>query len=184
MSRHHRTWATAWSVGRLLSQRWPLPKALAQRPELMEPGQRLHEWTYLHDTGGLCPAPDDTIAGWADAWKQFSYTFTPSWDFREHVFEVLPSDTLPVGFHGIVDAAGSVRGRMTVADLKTGKPDDQHQVQLALYAMGMFPKTAMKIQRLNIYLTKDGRFRVMVRDDPRDLLLARELLTQAGQEGA
>jgi hypothetical protein len=160
-----------------------MPEALALRPELMEPGRKLHEWTLLYDTGELCPTPDDTIAGWTEAWKRFSYAFTPSWSYREHVFEVLPTDSISVGFHGIVDAAGSVRGRLTVADIKTGKPDDQHPVQLALYALGMFPQTAMTIQRLNIYLTKAGQYRAVLHDDPRDFVLAHELLQQAKEVG-
>lgn len=179
--KHHRAWVTAWSVGRLLRQRWPMPAILAANPALLEPGRRLHEWSYLHDTGGLCPTPDDTIEGYAEAWKRFGYTFSPSWSHREHVFEVLADDVRPVGFHGIIDCAGSVRGRLTVADLKTGKPDDQHQIQLAFYSIGLCPATAENVQRLNVYLQKDGRFRVVLRDDPRDFIICRDLLTQAAE---
>ena len=180
---HHREWATAWSVGRLLRQKWPLPSILQQRPDLMKPGRDLHEWTYLHDSGELCPKPNETIVGWANAYKEFGYTFTPSWSHREHVFEILKNDTIPLGFHGIVDAAGSVRGRLTVADLKTGQPSDQHPVQLAFYALGLFPNTATSVQRMNIYLSKDGSFRVVLRDDPRDFILAYDLLRQAKEVG-
>jgi RecB family exonuclease len=147
----------------------------------MSAGVRLHEWTLLHDTGELCPEPDDEIAGFATAWKRFSYAFSPSWStgYRERVFEVLASDTIPLGFHGIVDACGSVRGKITVCDIKTGQPDDQHPVQLALYALGLFPRTATSVQRLNVYLAKDGSYRAVLRDDPRDFICAHELLTQA-----
>jgi len=147
----------------------------------MSAGVRLHEWTYLHDTGELCPEPDDEIAGFATAWKRFSYAFSPSWStgYRERVFEVLASDTIPLGFHGIVDACGSVRGKLTVCDLKTGAPDEAHPIQLALYAMGLFPSRHLPIQRLNVYLGKDGSYRAVLRDDPRDFICAHELLTQA-----
>jgi hypothetical protein len=181
MSRHHREWATAWSVGRILQQKWPLPEALAKHPDLMKPGRDLHEWTCLHDTGSLFPEPDPEIAGFATAWKRFSYAFSPSWSIREGAFEVLASDTIPLGFHGIVDACGSVRGKLTVCDLKTGNPTEAHPIQLALYTMGLFPKTAHAgtIQRLNVYVTKDGTYRAVLRDDPRDFILAHELLTKA-----
>ena len=177
MSRHRRNWNTPGSVGRLMQQRWPMPEILAQRPELMEPGRALHEWTELNDRGELCPTPDETIAGWAEAWKRFSYAFSPSFSHVEHVFE---TDQ----FHGIVDRAGSIRGKMSVLDLKTGKPaTPQHGVQLAFYALGMFPNTAQTAQRLNVYLRKDGEFRLVVRDDPRDFVICRELLNQAYSEG-
>jgi hypothetical protein len=181
LSNHRRDWVTGWSVGRLLRQRWPLPAILSTKPGLMDPGRRLHEWTFLNDTGAWCPtlAPDDPIAGWAEAWKRFGYTFSPSWDYREKVFEVSAGDDLPMGFHGIVDCAGSLRGKMTVLDIKTGGPADQHGVQLAFYALGLFPQTARNLQRANVYVRKNGSYRLVVRDDPRDFVACQELLQQA-----
>jgi hypothetical protein len=154
MPRHDYTWRSAWSVSRILQARWPMPDEIPQ--SVLERGSRIHEWTENYDTGTsmVPPAPYE---GWCEAYKRFSYTMSPSWTDVESPVE---TDQ----YHGILDRAGFMRGKQVVADIKTGPPRESDRLQLAAYALAMYPKRYQSIVRVGVYITKDGEWKIQTHD--------------------
>jgi hypothetical protein len=173
-ARHKREWRTDWSVTALLNQHFPRPAYIT--PEILERGRAVHELCYLSDEQQPLDLPEP-LTGYLRAWGAFTTAMNPCWSHREFCFE---TDT----FHGILDRAGVLNGRLTVVDIKCGTPPngvtpERTGVQLALYTMGIFPQTAEKIQRLAVHIMKDGKYRVKTYDHPADFVLARTLLQEA-----
>jgi hypothetical protein len=169
-------WTTPWSVGALLEQKWPMGYV---PPEALERGSQVHSIIEAIDTGSLAPTPPPHLQGYVDAWKKFTYALSPSWDKVEYAF-----DNPELGFHGIVDRVGTAgaQGLRTIADAKTGKVPSplngptRISVQLALYALGVYPNSATEIVRIAVECSKDGRYRVVRFESPDDFIVAQQLL--------
>jgi len=154
------TWTTPLSVSRILAHRYG--DAFFVPAAALERGQRVHAWTEALDLGQE-PRPPEDIAGWCDAYRTFSREMTPSWERIE-----APFDCPRLGYHGIVDRVGSLRGHdRVVADIKTGAPRSSDAIQLAAYAMGLY-ENWQACQRVGIYIAKDGTYKIKVYADLSD----------------
>jgi hypothetical protein len=129
-------------------------------------GAEVHRWCCAEDSGEPYTI-DEALQGYADAWKAFSYQFTPSWTHMEHVF-----DTGDGGFHGILDRAGSLRGTDTVLEIKTGEGGGQPRtpIQLAAYTMALHPRRFPEIQRVEVRLSRSGKYKVLIHSDPKNFI--------------
>jgi len=172
-------WVSAWSVSRLIAQRWPMPKHISDA--VLERGRRIHEWTEQLDLG-MEPTPPEEIAGWCKAYRRFGYSLSPSFTQVEYNFDAGSRKDGAFGWHGIADRIGVVRGKRTVLDIKSGGPQPQHPIQLAFYALGLYPQSYLKIQRLGVYLKSNGTFKVKTYSDPEDFMACHALLRQAYEE--
>jgi hypothetical protein len=166
------SWKSAWSVTRLLNAKFGSPVHVP--PEALLRGTLIHEWCAALDLGCPFTAPDE-LKGWCEAYKQFTYDFTPSWDRVEEM-----TDSEDLGYHGIVDRTGHLRGRMTVADIKSGAPrKPQDPLQLAAYTMLLFPTSYSAIQRVGIYLRKDGTYKTVAYTKASDYATWQNILKEA-----
>lgn len=178
---HHYAWATKWSVGRLLEPRFPMPNI---PPSALERGSLVHSITEAIDTGGLVPGVPPELEGYVQAWKKFTYAMAPSWGVNGDSGVEYAFDNSEYGFHGIIDRLGScgAQGLKTILDIKTGRvpgPDNgpsRVSVQLALYALGVYPRSATAIQRIAVACAKDGTYKVTRFTSPDDFIVAKELI--------
>jgi len=163
-------WRSAWSVTRILSQRYPMPPFIPTAA--LKRGADVHAWCQAWDDG-QAPIPPEEIRGWCEGWKRFDQAFTPSWDFVEYAVEC-------DDYHGFLDRAGSLRGRPNVLEIKTGRPraEGVDGLQLAAYAKALHPTTYDTVQRLGVYLTEAGKYTVRVYADPNDFLLWAKLVQE------
>ena len=163
---------SAWSVGRVLAR---LDAGVSRylNAEALARGIAVHEWSAAHDEGAPYTI-EDALRGYAEAWKRFSYTMSPSWTCIEHVFDT-------GRYHGIIDRAGIVRGKDAVVDLKTGEGGSSPRtaLQIAAYTQALHPARCHDIQRLEVRLSKTGRYRVVTHRDPADFLVWNRLLREA-----
>jgi hypothetical protein len=164
------TWTTPLSVSRILAHRFG--DAFFVPAAALERGHRVHAWTEALDLGQE-PRPPEDIAGWCEAYRSFSRHMTPSWERIE-----APFDSPKLGFHGIVDRVGSMRGHEVVADIKTGAPRAADAIQLAAYAMGLC-EDWQACQRVGIYIGKDGGYKIKVYSDLSDGTTFLSLLKEA-----
>jgi hypothetical protein len=171
MDRNAITWKSAWSVGRVLAQRFGGTDHIP--PSALTRGIVIHAWCEDYDLGQLV-TPDAAYAGWCEAYKAFTYAKSPSW--YDHGVERI-FDTGQ--YHGVVDRQGVVHGQETVADIKTGKPSRKDALQLAAYTQALHPQTYAKILRLGIYLSRDGTYRLKVYTNPCDFEEWNTLLNRA-----
>lgn len=126
-----------------------------------ERGTAVHIACQLWDEDNLDGASvDQAIAGYVEAWKQFTRDFSPNWRHIE-----------TRGFHptlryaGTVDRAGVIDGRMTVLDIKTGAPHPVWGIQTAAYAQMLGMPSA---RRATVKLNDDGTYRLRPWNDPTD----------------
>ena len=173
-------WSTAWSVGRLLSLRWPYTADMtASMTAALERGVAAHAACEDYDKGeGYAPHPD--IAPYLSAWKDYTRHHTPSWneDGVEHEF-----DSGEHGFHGIIDRLGSVRGDACV-ELKTsargGPSHPRTAIQLAAYTLAYYGRVrAARIKRLEVQLRADGTYKLYTHDNLADFAVLDALLEEA-----
>ena len=170
-----RQWNSAWSVTRILAQRWPMPPYIPQ--SALERGRAVHYWCELWDKG-CAPTPPPAIAGYCQGWKRFEYAFSPSW--REDGVE-LPVDS--DDYHGVVDRTGWIKGgKAVVLEIKCGTPRPQgvDGIQLAAYARALEPTSYDKLLRVAVYLSNkpEGDFKVQVYADPHDHVVWDQLVKE------
>lgn len=124
------------------------------KPEHSARGRAVHAWTAALDTGAPLPDLDPAFTGYTLGWSQWTAMTKPVWTHVEHVV------ARPVlGIAGTLDRLGFIAGRPTLVDLKTGSPSKWHAVQLAGYDALLHD--GVERQRLLVYVTKDGRCRVV-----------------------
>jgi len=176
-----RQWQTAWSVGRLLSLRWPYrdegmpPTVLAA----LERGVEVHRACEAWDLGqGYTPSLE--IEPYLEAWKSYCRAHTPSWaeDGIEHRFDS------NAGFHGVIDRVGNIHGVDTCLEIKSsrrgGPSHPRTAIQLAAYTLAYYGKVrAPRIKRLEVQLC-DGAYRIFTHSQLADFLVVQELLQEAG----
>lgn len=174
MSRSRPEWVSAWSVTRVLARR-EAPRFLDEAA--LERGIAVHAWAAAHDEGAPYTIQDEDWIGYTEAWKRFSHALTPSWTHVEHVFDT-------GRYHGIIDRAGSIRGRDVVVDLKTGEGGSSPRtpLQIAAYTQALHPSRFHDIQRIEVRLSRSGRYRVITHRDPADFLVWDHLLREALNE--
>ena len=165
-------WVSAWSVGRIIRLRYPIPSFVSDA--VLESGRLFHSWSEAHDQG-QAPTPQEAIRPYCEAYKAYTYALSPSYTQIEYVFD-------NGEFHGIVDRVGYLRNKLSVIELKTGGAQKWHGVQLAFYTKALYPTSALDIQRLGVYLRKNGTYEVRVYDDVRDYLEMSELLRLATEK--
>lgn len=131
-------------------------------------GRLVHQALEWFDVGDLDEdGLDDRLVPYLEAWKAF---------LRESGFVVASTErrlySEPRGIAGTVDRVGTLKGRPTVIDLKTGGPERWHALQVAAYASMVREADGVplaKIQRACVYLTHDGRYRLEMHDDKQDM---------------
>jgi hypothetical protein len=164
---------SAYSVGRVLRHTFGGPDRVPE--SVLQRGIDVHEWTEHYDLGQLVtPAPH--LKGWCDAYKAFTYACSPSWEDNgvERIFDT-------GSYHGVVDRIGSMRGHdLCVADIKTGAPRSQgvDGIQLAAYTAAIYPKEALSVLRVGIYIKQDGTWKLRVYDNPKDFAVWNTLLQE------
>jgi hypothetical protein len=180
MGERDHPWKTDWSVTRVLQTRWPLPPFIP--PEALERGSRVHAYTEELDRGAVI-TPDADVAGWVDAYKDFSAQLRPTWELREHVMEDLEANV-----HGILDCMGYLSGheQPCVLDIKTGgdrasTSNPAHAIQTAAYAWLYDRKDYLSYARYGLYLRRDGKWRLKLFDNPNDFRTWEQLLHDAQQ---
>lgn len=115
--------------------------------------------TYVHQACDLVDdddlgAIDPACAGYVAAYQRFLAEARPEWAHREHA---VCDPTL--GYAGTLDRAGTLNGRWTVLDIKTGSPAPWHGVQLAAYGR-LVPRDGLKPDRFDLYLRADGTYQL------------------------
>lgn len=171
-----RSWSTAWSVGRLLSLRWPYPDdPTGALTVAMQRGIRVHEYTAAWDRGEpfTFVGSEAHLDPYAAAWRDFTRQHSPSWDYIEAVFD-------GPDYHGIVDRGGSLSGRTVVVEIKTGEGPSLPRtgVQLAAYTRALHGTRSPQIPRLEVRLSRTGRYRIHTHTNLADFLILDELLEQ------
>jgi hypothetical protein len=165
--------SSAWSVGRVLATVFGSPDFIPA--VYLKRGADIHRWTEHYDLGQVY-RPEEDLAGWCDAYKAFTYAHAPSWHDNgiETVFETGV-------YHGVIDRIGFLKGfGESVCDIKTGKPNPKKDsLQLAAYTQGFFPETYDSIDRVGIYIAKDGTYKVRQYDDNEDFQRWKEILHHA-----
>ncbi len=127
-------------------------------------GKRVHHLTELFDIGLY--EHDEEYGGYVDAWEAF---------LLYEKAKVLFSETLvynPVmNLAGTIDRFIEMNGKIYIEDSKTGSNADWHKYQLALYALII---EEPEIGRCNVVLKPNGKYRLIIRDDPQDIVKAGE----------
>ena len=127
----------------------------------LDRGSQVHAATALWDADDLDETClDAAIRGRLDAWKAFRAATSAD-------FQILETETPRhhplLRYAGTPDRVGVWRGRPAVVDLKCGKPEPFHGVQLAGYSM-----LTAAVERLAVYLADDGTFKVVTHTDRTD----------------
>jgi hypothetical protein len=136
-------------------------------------GSAVHAATLALDLGDE-PVLPAAWAGYLDAYRAFRQALRCEWRELEH-----PRYSLPLGFAGTPDRAGSVSRREAVVELKTAQSGARvawHGYQLAAQDLLLGGVRGMR-QRLAVYLLPDGRFKVLEYDGPADYLHFLEALS-------
>lgn len=147
--------------------------------EASERGTAVHRLTANYDMGVLDP---ETVVskyrGWLLSHEKAMEAIRPTWSDIE-----VPFMHTQLRFGGRPDRVGEVFRLHTVADGKSGAENKKADpIQLALQAILAAPLTHLKDprqwQRLNIYWSQTGRFKVVPRTDKRDFDTAYEIIRQ------
>ena len=130
-------------------------------------GSRVHEATVLYDQGKLDQYEvGDTIKGYVESWSKLYLTHPFMWtDFEKSGYDkklLVAGTTDRIGKYDIDYNA--------IADIKTGDPEPEAELQTAAYALLNFPDSAAKVRRFIVRLYKDGAEpKVIEHKDPYDL---------------
>ncbi len=149
-------------------------------PESRERGTAVHDLTRDVDLG--VPASGKSwreYAGYVEGYIACLAALQhPKWVAIEE-----PDIHAALKFGGRPDRLGPVFGRFTVAEIKSGVKMSSHRLQTALQAILVAPRYALPAeawQRLAVYLTATGRYKVELHEDKRDFDEARRILKRCG----
>jgi hypothetical protein len=115
------------SVTRILTKAG-LIKARFYTEEARNRGSMVHTLTEEFDLTGRWSKEALQYPGWVDAYREFTGLHKPSWTHIE-VGVYHPG----VPYAGTCDRIGSLFGKPTVLDIKSGSPAEWHWLQLAAY---------------------------------------------------
>lgn len=101
-------------------------------------------------------------AGYGEAYRAYLRYAQPRWLELEQ-----PRVNRKLGFSGTRDRLGIIGGWVTNVDLKSGVVAEQDGMQLAGYDL-LDGKPDMRRRRVNVYLRRNGTFRIVERTDPDD----------------
>ena len=139
--------------------------------EAMEVGTYVHDMTAAYDQDDL---DEDRLwepaRPYLEAWKRFRA------ESEVIILEVEKVVYSPIyQFAGTVDRiARSMSGEPTVIEVKTGRPEKWHAIQLAAYAMAADP--SLNYQRTVVHLQPDGRYKLARFTRPDDVSTFRSAL--------
>lgn len=138
-------------------------------------GTLVHQALEFDDLGELDGATlDALLVPYVQAWRRFR---------AESGFLVVEVDGVPGvevrlahasrGFAGTLDRVGVLNGRLTIVDIKSGAPQPWIALQLAGYAEllragGNFLDPVARIQRVGVFVTADGGYKVQTYTDRDD----------------
>lgn len=164
-----------------------------------ERGTTVHQLTSDYDLG-LIPDMAALVSpyrGWLDAYVGAMRVMRPAWVLVE---EMLYSERY--GFAGRLDRAGHIAGQRAILEIKTcprppaparpiwslaDRDATSHQIQTALQAILLAERDRVApeaIARYVVYVTEQGRYKVRLHDDVRDLHEAYRIVqTHTEREG-
>lgn len=132
--------------------------------EARDRGSMIHLATALDDRGELDESSvDERIAGYLAAWRFF---LAESGFAFEEIEE--PRYSMDLGYAGTADRIGKLRGSLAVGDIKTGSPEPWHRLQTAAYVTARFGNAWRVAARFVVYLSDDGKYRLITHTDPSD----------------
>ena len=145
--------------------------------ESRQRGTAVHELTKDFDLGALTlPSLDSLHRGYVLGYIAACEALKPAWD------QIEEPDVHPTfRFGGRPDRIGTVMGRQTVCEVKSGVKAKHHAIQVAMqtilisWRVGLAPE---HWQRLCLYVRRTGRFSVEVHDNPRDFDEAYRILKE------
>lgn len=143
-------------------------------------GTAVHEWSLKIedsvDVGQrkkvIAAMPED-LRCYGEAVANFHEQVRPGWMCRE-----IRIDDLELGITGCPDRYGAIRGEPTVLDFKTGQAQDWHRLQLAIYSILLKRENRDTDSRLDVYLRKDGTFKMERHQSNVDMLAAWTLINE------
>lgn len=142
-------------------------------------GHYAHQMLELDDLGDLDEASiDPQLVPYRSAYHACCAQGRAAWTHVEHRMA-----DATVGVAGTADRIGQFADALTIADIKTGHPEDYIAIQLGGYAYlaeltGAIP-SAKRVKRIGIFIRSDGSYRVIEYADRSDLDVFRAALTVA-----
>jgi len=134
-------------------------------------GTYLHQATVLDDKNDLDEESlHPLIQPYMAAWRKFKDESSVVFDLFEH-----PVHSEQWGYAGTLDRVGTLNGRSAIFDIKTGAQDRTHGLQLAAYKEALAWHTPLA--RFGIYLTDDGKYKVVEYKDTNDFKVFLAALT-------
>ena len=157
--------------------------ALTRGTAVHEASVEIEERVATGTVGTYLMALPDGLRGYGQAVSQFAKDFVPAWD----EVEVQKQDHV-IGLSGTPDRVGLMRGERVILDYKTGGVAGWHRLQLALYSIlvercGVQGNDAYRIdKRINVYLSKDGKYTLRTHRSQQDIIEAYQLITRFQKE--
>ena len=146
-------------------------------PESRDRGTLVHDLTRDHDLGALVAVDvPEHVRGYVKAYQAAALALKPTYYAIEE-----PDYHPQYLFAGRPDRIGKVFGLQSVMELKSGGKAAHHAVQTALQAILVgwrYGLPAERWQRLCVYLTREGRYRVETHADLRDFDTAKRILQE------
>lgn len=138
-------------------------------------GSAVHDMATDFDLGALrVEALNSPFKGYVLAYVAACQSLKPTWT------EIEIADVHPVYRYGVrTDRKGTVYGRRTVTEIKSGGKAKHHAVQTALQALADEVRSKVPhgmIQRLTVYVKPSGKWSVECHEDARDFDVARDLI--------
>lgn len=142
-------------------------------------GTYVHQMLELDDQGDLDEgALDPQLVPHLTAWRACCAAGRAAWTHIEHRMA-----DATVGVAGTADRIGTFAGALTIADIKSGHPEDYIAIQLGGYAYlaeltGTVP-SAKRVKRIGVFVRGDGSYRVIEYADRSDIDVFRAALVVA-----
>ena len=132
-------------------------------PESRSRGHDLHRLWLEIDLCGFHASDEASVyQGYCRAYIAYLRYAKPKWTELEQ-----PRANVRKEFAGTRDRVGVIGGHVTIADLKSGGADQTHGIQLAGYDL-LDSLGGVHRRRTNVYLHRDGTFRVIHQTNDED----------------
>lgn len=142
-------------------------------------GTYVHQMLELDDLGELDEGTlDEQLVPYLTAWRACCAAGRAAWTHIEHRMA-----DATVGVAGTADRIGAFSGALTIADIKSGHPEDYIAIQLGGYAYlaeltGVVP-SAKRVKRVGVFVRGDGSYRIVEYADRTDIDIFRAALAVA-----